>query len=129
LAQTHGYHQDGRQMLAATVAISILLAAIVTFAALRKLSHRTEVVESYARVGVPEDRLDRLAVILLAGAAGLLIGLAWAPIGIAAAIGLSAYFLLATAAHIRADDLKNLPTPAVIEVLALAALALRLATA
>ena len=116
-------------MFAATVAISILLAATVTFAAFRKLSHRTEVVRSYARVGVPEDKLDRLAVLLLAGAAGLLLGLAWAPIGIAAAIGLIAYFVLAVAAHVRADDLKNLPTPAAIELLALAALALRLATA
>ena len=116
-------------MFVATVAISVLLAGTVTLAAVRKLSHRTEVVQSYARVGVPEDRLDRLAVVLLAGAAGLLLGLAWAPLGIAAAIGLIAYFVLAIAAHIRADDLTNLPTPAVIELLALAALALRLATA
>jgi hypothetical protein len=116
-------------MFAATVAISILLVGTVAFAAFRKLSHRPEVVQSYARVGVPEDKLDQLAVILLAGAAGLLIGLVWAPIGVAAATGLTAYFVLALAAHIRADDLENLATPAVIELLAVAALLLRLATA
>jgi hypothetical protein len=115
-------------VFAATAAVSILLAATLAFAAVRKLSHRPDVVHSYARVGVPEDKLDYLAVILLAGALGLLAGLLWAPVGIAAAIGVIAYFVLAVAAHIRADDLENLPTPAVIELLAVAALALRLAT-
>jgi hypothetical protein len=38
------------------------------------------------------------------------------------------YFLLAVAAHLRAHDQENLPTPVVILVLAVAALALRLAT-
>jgi hypothetical protein len=47
----------------------------------------------------------------------------------AAYYGLIAYFVLAIAAHIRADDLENLATPAVIELLAVAALVLRLATA
>lgn len=116
-------------MFTATIAISILLAGAVAFAAFRKLSHRPEVVQGYARVGVPEDQLDHLAVTLLAGAAGLLVGLFWAPIGIAAAVGLIAYFVLAVAAHIRYRDLENLPTPAVVEVLAVAALVLRLATA
>ena len=115
-------------MFAATIAVSTLLAAAVAYAALRKLSHRPEVVESYARVGVPEDKLDYLAFILLAGAAGLLAGLLWAPIGLAAAVGLIAYFVLAVAAHVRAHDVENLPTPLVIELLAIAALALRLAT-
>jgi hypothetical protein len=115
-------------MFAATAVVSTLLAAALTYAAVRKLSHRPEVVQSYTRVGVPENRLDHLAAILLAGAAGLLVGLAWAPIGIAAAIGLTAYFLLAVAAHIRADDIANVATPAVIELLAIAALVLRLET-
>jgi DoxX-like family len=116
-------------MLAATTAaVSILLALILSFAAVRKLSHRPEVVRSYARVGVPKGKLDYLALILLAGASGLLVGLFWAPIGIAAAVGVIAYFGLAVAAHVRADDLGNLPTPAVIELLAIVALVLGLAT-
>jgi len=75
---------------------------------------------------VPEGKLNYLAVILLAGAAGLILGLFWGPIGVAAAIGLIAYFLLAIAAHIRHDDNENLPTPVVIELMAVAALVLRL---
>jgi DoxX-like family len=115
-------------MYAATVVVSVLLAALVAFAAVRKLSHKPQVVEGYLRVGVPEDRLNQLAFILLAGAAGMVLGLAWAPIGIAAAIGVIVYFLVAIAFHIRADDAEHLPTPVAIEITALAALALRIAT-
>jgi hypothetical protein len=114
-------------MFAAVAVVSVLLGALLTFAAARKLSHRDHVVASYARVGVPEDRLNHLALILLAGAAGLILGLLWAPVGIAAAAGLVVYFMLAIAAHIRADDAKNLPTPITMETLAAVALVLRVA--
>jgi DoxX-like protein len=115
-------------MFIASAIVSLLLAAVLAFAAVRKLSHRPEVVEIYTRAGVPEERLNPLALILLAGAVGLVAGLAWAPIGIAAAIGVIAYFALALAAHIRANDLRNLTNPAVIELFAVAALVLRFAT-
>lgn len=115
-------------MFFATVIVSALLASTLGFSAVRKLSHRPEVVQTYVRVGVPEDKLDYLAVILLAGAAGLVLGLVWAPIGVAAGIGVVTYFLLAVAAHVRADDTRNLPAPLLIELVAAAALALRVAT-
>lgn len=115
-------------MFLAAVIVSSLLAALLAFAAIRKLSHREDVVQSYVRVGVPEDKLNYLAIILLAGAAGLILGLIWAPIGVAAAIGLIVYFLLAVAAHIHANDARNLPAPVVIELMSVAALWLRLAS-
>jgi hypothetical protein len=115
-------------LFVATVIVSILLASLLAFAAVRKLSHRPEVVATYVRVGVPEDKLDYLAIILLAGAAGLILGLFWGPIGVAAGVGVVCYFLVAIASHIRANDEENLPTPVVIETIAVAALALRLAT-
>jgi hypothetical protein len=107
--------------------VSVLLAALLVLTAARKLSHREDVVASYARVGVPEARLNQLAMILLLGAAGLIIGIAWAPVGVAAAAGLVAYFVAAAWAHIRAADARRLPTPLAFEALAIAALALRLA--
>jgi hypothetical protein len=64
----------------------------------------------------------------MAGAAGLIIGIVWAPVGIAAATGLVCYFVLAVAAHIRYDDARRLPTPIAFEALAVAALALRVAS-
>jgi hypothetical protein len=107
-----------------TVALSIVLAAALTYAALRKLGHSPNVVASYARVGVPEGRLNALATILLAGASGLIAGLFWSPIGTAAAIGLVTYFALAVGAHIRFHDERNLPVPVVILALAIVVLAL-----
>jgi uncharacterized membrane protein YbjE (DUF340 family) len=112
-------------MFAAAAVVSSLLAAVLAFSAIRKLSHRREVVATYTRVGVPEDKLDYLALILLAGAAGLVVGLFWGPLGVAAAVGLVVYFLLAIGAHVRADDTVHLPTPVVIELMAVAALVLR----
>jgi hypothetical protein len=106
--------------------VSVALAGLVTFAAVRKLSHRPDVVRGYADVGVPENRLDLLAAILLAGAAGLLVGLLVRPIGIAASAGLVAYFALAIGAHLRTRQVTTLPPPVVLEVLAVAALALNL---
>jgi hypothetical protein len=115
-------------MSTAATIVSALLAAMIAGAAVRKLSHREEVVASYERVGVPRDKLNHLAFILLAGAAGLVLGLIWAPIGIAAGIGVIGYFVLAILAHIRHHDERHLPTPVAIEVLAVATLALRVAS-
>jgi hypothetical protein len=114
-------------MNVATSIVSALLAALLAFSAIRKLSHRPEVVETYLRAGVPEDKLNYLAITLLAGAAGLVVGLLWAPLGVAASLALVAYFLVAIGFHIRADDAEHLPTPIVMALLAAAALALRLA--
>jgi DoxX-like family len=115
-------------VFAATVAVSALLATLMSYAAVRKLSHRPEVVATYTRVGVPEERLDLLAATLLAGAAGLLIGLIWAPLGVAAGALIVLYFLVAIAAHIRSRDLEHLTTPLVMELLAVGAIALRAAS-
>jgi DoxX-like family len=115
-------------MFIGAVALTLLVAVLITYAAIRKLSHRPEVVESYARAGVPESRLNLLAATLLAGAAGLVLGLFWAPLGIAAAVALAIYFLVALGFHLRAADLENVGTPALIELLTLAGLGLRLAS-
>jgi hypothetical protein len=115
-------------MFALTAAVSALLAFLLAFTAVRKLSHRPEVVASYTRVGVPEEKLNYLAMILLAAAAGLILGLVWAPIGVAASAGLIVYFVVAVAAHLRAHDEEHLPTPLTLEAIAIAALILRLAT-
>jgi hypothetical protein len=113
----------------ATIAVSVLLAASLAFSAVRKLCHQPEVVGTYTRVGVPEEKLDYLAWILLAGAAGLLLGLLWPPIGVTAAGALVVYFLLAIAAHVRAGDAQHAAMPLVIELLSVAALITRIATA
>ncbi|MGH3323106.1 MAG: DoxX family protein [Streptomyces sp.] len=116
-------------MFIATAVVSVLLAAVLIVSATKKLSHEEPVVRSYAKVGVPEGKLNVLALLLLAGAAGLVSGLVWKPLGVAAASALVGYLLLAVAAHVRADDRARLGPPLVLLVLAAAALALRLASA
>ncbi|MCF2528062.1 DoxX family protein [Yinghuangia soli] len=115
-------------MFVATVLVSALLAAALTASALLKMSHKRDIVQQYAALGVPEDKLDYLAVLLLAGAGGLVIGLFWWPLGVAAAIGVILYFLGAVAFHVRARELKTAPAPVVLALVALAALILRLTT-
>lgn len=115
-------------MTVANIIVTILLAALLTIAAARKLAHTERVVESYRRAGVPEDKLNYLAAILLVGAAGLVFGLVWPPIGVAAAIGVTGYFTGAMVSHVRADDAGRIPTPSAYAALAVAVLALRLTT-
>jgi hypothetical protein len=115
-------------MFAATIIVSSVLAAMLAFSAYSKLTRQAGIVESVDRVGFPRDKLDHLAVILLAGAAGLVLGLFWAPVGVVAAAGVVAYFVVTLGFHVRAHDLANAPKPALIGLLAAAALALRLAT-
>jgi hypothetical protein len=110
-------------MVVAAAFVSVLLAALLVVTAARKLGHRPAVVATYRRVGVPEERLNQLAVLLLAGAAGLVVGLWWEPVGIAAAAALVTYFLLAIGAHVRARDTANVAMPALYLALSAAALA------
>ncbi|MGH9244113.1 MAG: DoxX family protein [Acidimicrobiales bacterium] len=108
--------------------MTAVLASSLVFSAAVKLTRKEPFVQGYLRVGVQEAKLNLLAMILLAGAAGLILGLFWAPIGVAAAIGVVGYFIGAIAFHIRAADAKNLPNPLALAVLAVVALVLRLAT-
>jgi hypothetical protein len=101
-----------------------LLAALLVASAGLKLSGKPDVVESYARVGVDRRRLPILATVLLVGAAGLVSGLAWSPLGIAAAVGLVCYFALAVIAHATHDDLAHAITPTLILCSAIGALVL-----
>jgi hypothetical protein len=114
-------------MVVAAAAVSVLLAALLVVTAARKLGHRPAVVATYRRAGVPEERLNQLAVLLLAGAVGLVVGLWWKPVGIAAAAALVAYFLLAIAAHVRARDTVNVAMPALYLALSAATLTLHIA--
>lgn len=115
-------------MFVAAVIVSCLLAAMLAVSAGFKLTHNQEIVQQYTKLGVPEDRLDQLAILLLAGAGGLLIGLLWWPMGVAAAVGLVVYFLGAVAVHVRAGEWRTIGTPILVEALAVAALLLRLGT-
>ncbi len=110
------------------VVLSIVFAALLTGSAVFKLSHRPAAVESYRKAGVPESWLNGLASLLLLAAAGLVVGLWWPLAGIAAGIGLVAYFALAVGFHVRANDGVHAVTPAVLACAAAALVVLQLAT-
>jgi len=98
----------------ALYAVSVLLAGLLMFSAALKLSGKPAVIESYARVGVDRRRLPLLAAVLVVGTGGLLVGLWWTPLGIAAAGALVVYFALALLAHALHDDISHAATPAVL---------------
>jgi hypothetical protein len=105
--------------------IAVLLAPALLASAYTKLTKNKRLVDGFTAIGVPLGIFPFLASCEIAGAAGLLVGLWYAPLGIAAAIGLMLYFIGAVGAHVRKRDFKGLPSPLVILIFAAAALALR----
>lgn len=70
------------------------------------------VLANSARVGVPRSWLPTLAVLKLAGAGGLVVGLLGLRyLGVAAAVGLVLYFVGAVVVHIRARVFANIAFP------------------
>jgi uncharacterized membrane protein YphA (DoxX/SURF4 family) len=117
-------------MFIATVIVSVILALALTLSAAMKLRRHPQIVESiHGVVGVPLDRFWVLAALELAAAAGLIIGLWVAPLGIAAATGSVAYFVGAIIAHLRVRDTKGVANPVIPLALSIAALVLRALTA
>ncbi|MDO3635446.1 DoxX family protein [Mycolicibacterium arseniciresistens] len=104
----------------ALIIVSAILAAILAASAGMKLTHRPAVVESYRRAGVPERWLNGLAVLLLIAACALIAGLWWQPASLAAGGFLTAYFVVATAFHLRARDTGRIGVPLVLAALSLA---------
>jgi len=116
-------------MFVALVIVTVLVAAISLNSAVMKLRKNEQVLASiHGTVGVPIRPLPVLAGLEIAGAAGILIGLWLEPLGIAAAIGLVAYFVGAVIGRLRVRDSKGAAAPLAPLVLAVAVLALRLLT-
>jgi uncharacterized membrane protein YphA (DoxX/SURF4 family) len=113
----------------ALVVLTVLLALLALNSAAMKLRKNEQVLASISgTVGFPERQLPVLAGLEIAGAAGILIGLWLEPLGIAAAIGLVAYFLGALIGHLRVGDTKGAAAPVVPLALSVAVLVLRLLT-
>jgi uncharacterized membrane protein YphA (DoxX/SURF4 family) len=115
-------------MFIATVIVSVVLAGLLVVSGIGKLRHDLSQMKTLQTVGLPEDRAWLLATAEIAGAAGLLAGLFWWPIGVAAAIGVVLYFAGAIASHLRVRDPGYTPA-AVLLVVAAAAVVLRVVSA
>ncbi|MEV5826780.1 DoxX family protein [Spirillospora sp. NPDC052242] len=98
-------------MSATLIAVTVATAAWVGFSGISLLRRADFVVQPLIAYGVPRTWWTWLGAAKLAGAVGLLAGLAVPAVGIAAAIGLTAYFLGAIVTVLRARSFKTLPFP------------------
>ncbi|WP_441246899.1 DoxX family protein [Kitasatospora sp. McL0602] len=115
-------------MFVAYVVLAVLLSLVLIASGRGKLVKDEKITTGLTAIGVPLGWLPRLAALELAGALGLLAGTGYRPLGVAAAVGVVLYFAGAVIAHLRAKDLKGVPTPAVLLLLAVAPLVLGAAT-
>lgn len=113
-------------MHTAYLVITVLFALLVSFSGVAKIRRDPRVVKVvHETVGVPFKYFPLLAACEFAGAVGLVVGIWWAAIGIAAGIGLVLYFVGAIVSHLRVGDVKGIGAAAFMLVLAAGALALR----
>src|SRR5215211_8826128 len=114
-------------MFSAYVAVGILTAAANGTAATVDFLRPAWLIENMTRVGMPRTALFPLAVLKIAGALGLLIGIGVPALGVAAAIGLVLFFIGALVTHFRARYWDIAP-PVAFLLLAVGSLVLRLAS-
>lgn len=110
----------------AYLAVAIVLAAMVLFSGIGKLRHDPHIVKViHETVGVPMRYFPLLAACEIAGAVGLVLGIWWPILGIAAATGLVIYFIGALVSHVRVGDFKGIGPAAMLLMVSAAALILR----
>ena len=111
------------------VTISLLLTAACLLPAAAKLTGKPRMRKSAAHFSIPWPRYRLIGITELAAAAGILIGLWWHPLGLAAAAGMALLLLGAIITHRKAADSAKEMAPALLAlVLALAYLTAALTT-
>jgi uncharacterized membrane protein YphA (DoxX/SURF4 family) len=96
------------------ITISLLLAAACLLPAVGKLTGNPKMRQSAEHFGIPWPRYRLIGVAELAAAAGILIGLWWHPLGLAAAAGMALLLLGAVMTHGRAADSGKEMAPALV---------------
>ena len=99
------------------VTISLLLAAACLLPAVGKLTGQPRMRESAGHFGIPWPRCRLIGVAELAAAAGILTGLWWHPLGLAAAAGMALLLLGAIITHRKAADSVKEMAPALLGLL------------
>lgn len=84
--------------------MSIVLAALILGSGVPKVLQQPRMLASAEHLGYSAAAFRNIGLLEVAAAAGLIIGLFWAPLGIAAAVGLVALMIGAVLAHRRAGD-------------------------
>ena len=95
-------------------ALSLLLAMACLLPGLAKLLGHPKMQKSAAHFGIPWRHYRLIGVAELAAAAGVLAGLWWHPLGVAAAAGMAVLLIGAVITHRRALDSAKEMTPALL---------------
>jgi hypothetical protein len=111
--------------LVITIVYPLLLALSGTLT-IRRDARQVQVI--HTKLGVPLKYFWLLAACKFAAALGLLTGIWWPALGVAAGIGAVLFFVGAIAAHLRVGDFKGIGAATFMLVLAAAALILRILT-
>lgn len=113
----------------AYLAITLVFALMVSYSGIGKIRRDPlQVKVVHETVGIPLRHFPLLAACEFAGALGLVVGIWWPPIGVAAGIGLVLYFVGAIVSHLRVGDFKGIGSAAFMLVLAAGSLAFRVLT-
>ena len=116
-------------MFIAYCVLALLYAVMLSFSGITKLQHNPEAVRIiHEIVGVPLAFFPALAACEFAAAAGLVAGIRWPTLGLAAATGAGVYFIGAIFSHVRVGDVGGIGGAAFMLVVALVLLTLRLKT-
>lgn len=116
-------------MDAAYFVITAVLAIMMLFSGIGKIRRDPRQVRVvHETVGVPLKYLPLLAACEFAGALGLVLGIWWPPLGVAAGTGIVLYFVGAIVTHLRVGDLKGVGPAAFMLLVAVGALAMRILT-
>ena len=110
----------------AYLVVTLVFALMVSFSGIGKIRrdpHQVKVV--HETVGLPLQYFPLLAACEFAGAVGIVVGIWWPLIGMAAGVGLILYFVGAVVAHLRVGDIKGVGPAAFMLTLAAAAFILR----
>jgi uncharacterized membrane protein YphA (DoxX/SURF4 family) len=96
------------------IALSVLLAVACLLPGIAKLEAHPKMLASAGHFGIPWSRYRLLGVAELLAAAGVLAGLRWPPIGVAAASAMGALLVGALITHRRSGDHLREAVPALI---------------
>ncbi|WP_089155935.1 DoxX family protein [Micromonospora sp. NBS 11-29] len=91
-------------MTVAIIALTIFLCIVLIPLALQKLFGNAQMRQRMSHLGVSAGLTRVIGLLELAGVAGLLLGLLWWPIGLLAAVAVTALLIAAVAYHLRAKD-------------------------
>jgi hypothetical protein len=122
----HGRKKKEALVFTAYTILTVIAAAANFYAATNDFLRPEWLLANMRKLKVRESSLPILGIIKAAGALGLLIGIRMPLIGIAAAVGLTLFFIAAIIKHIRAHDRSlGKGVPVMFLVVVVAALALR----